>query len=184
MRRRRILLESKESPMPVKQSTVGEYRLLAVSGDIRGSEEDHRTLRRLGHQCLAESPRLAVNLRHATFIDSQTLGLFVELLRTAQSRGGEVALVDLGERARKWFELSGLEHIFRILPGEAALAAASKAKPAASRSGAALEKVNVERMVAELEAALGEATAGGEPSAVGPVDEKALTEIEKLLAEK
>jgi anti-anti-sigma factor len=169
--------------MPVKQSTVGEYQILAVSGDIRGSEEDHRALRRLGHQCLAESPRLAVNLRHATFIDSQTLGLFVELLRTAQSRGGEVALVDLGERARKWFELSGLEHIFRILPGEAALAATSKAKPAAPRT-AALDKVNVERMVAELEAALGEASANGEPSAAGPIDEKTLTEIEKLLAEK
>jgi len=169
--------------MPLKQSTAGAFRVVAVTGDVRGSEEDHRTLRRLGHQCLAEAPWLAINLRHATFVDSQTLGLFIELLRVAQSRGGEVVFVDVNERARKWFELSGLDHLFRILPDEGALSRVAEEKPAAARSGAALEKVNVERMVAELEAALGQANDGGEPSVAGPIDEKALTEIEKLLAQ-
>jgi len=168
--------------MPVRQSTVGEYRVLTVSGDVRGSEEEYRALDRLGRECLAASPWLAVNLRHATFIDSQTLGLFVGLLRAAQAGGGNMVIVELNERARKWFELSGLEHIFRILPDEAALEAGARPRPAPAKAGAALEKVNVERMVAELTAALGEATAGGEPSVVGPIDEKALSEIEKLLA--
>ena len=170
--------------MPVTQRTVGDYRVLAISGDVRGGEEDHRTLRRLAHQCLAEAPWLAVNLQHATFVDSQTLGLFVELLRAAQSRGGEVALVALNERANKWFELSGLENIFRILPDEPALKAAPRGRLASARLRPAIEKVNVERMVEELKVTLGEATAAGEPAATGPIDEKALTEIEKLLSKK
>jgi anti-anti-sigma factor len=169
--------------MPIRQSTAGKHRILHVSGDVRGGESACAELHRLGRQCLAESPQLAINLRHATFIDSQTLGLFVELLRAAQAAGGDLVIVELNDRARKWFALSGLEHIFRILPDEAALSGAPAARPAAAaKAGAALEKVNVERMVQELEAALGEATAGGEPSVVGPIDEKALSEIEKLLA--
>jgi len=162
---------------------VGDYQVLAVLGDARGSEADLAELRRLGRECLAAKPRLAINLRHATFVDSQTLGLFVELLREAQGRDGEVVLVELNERAMKWFELSGLDHIFRMLPAESALAAASGAGQAPPRIGAALERVNVERMVEELEAALGTATDSGEPSAIGPIDEKALSEIEKLLAD-
>lgn len=169
--------------MPVTKSTAGEYRVLAISGDVRGGEEDHRTLRRLAHQCLAETPWLAVNLQHATFVDSQTLGLFVELLRAAQSRGGEVALVALNDRAQKWFELSGLENIFRILPDEPALTSAPKGRLASARLRPAIESVNVERMVEELEVALGEAGPSGEPSQSGPLNEKTLTEIEKLLSE-
>lgn len=170
--------------MPVTKSTVGDYRVLAVSGDVRGGEEDNRTLRRAAHQCLAETPWLAVNLQHATFVDSQTLGLFVELLRAAQSRGGELALVALNDRAKKWFELSGLENIFRILPDEPSLTTNPKGRLASARLRPAIEKVNVERMVKELTITLGEATPAGEPSQTGPVDEKALGEIEKLLSDK
>jgi len=166
--------------MPVKQSTLGKYCLLSVSGDLRGSEEDYRKLRRLGHQCLAETPWLAVNLRGVTFIDSQSLGLFVELLRTAQSRGGETVLVELSERVARWFEMSGLDCIFRILPEESALAPAGQPAAETAKANPALERVNVGRMVRELRTALGEADASGAPSAAGPVDARELTEIEKL----
>ena len=169
--------------MPVNQRTAGEYHVLAVSGDIRGGEPDFAKLRRLGHVCLGDSPLLAVNLRHVTFVDSQTLGLFVELLRTAQARGGEAVLVEVGERAAKWFSLSGLDQVFKMVPEEAALAAASSPAGAAEAPrNSALEAVNIDRMVAELQAALGEAGDTGEPQIVGPIDEKALTEIEKLLS--
>jgi anti-anti-sigma factor len=166
--------------MPVKQSTLGKYSLLTVSGDLRGSEEDYRKLRRMGHQCLAERPCLAVNLRQVTYIDSQSLGLFVELLRTAQSRGGETVLVELSERAARWFEMSGLDCIFRILPDQAELAPAAEPATTAPKPNPALERVNVQRMVQELRTALGEADAAGAPSAAGPVNGRELTEIEKL----
>lgn len=163
--------------MPVTQSASGKYKVLAVSGDIRGGESDYRKLQMLGFGLIAESPLLAVNLKNVTFIDSQTLGLLVDLLRTAQVAGGEVVLLSINERARKWFQLSGLDKLFRIVADESGLSAA----PAAPRCKAALEQVNVERMVAELEAALGEAGVTGEPSAAVPIDEQALCEIEKLL---
>lgn len=167
--------------MTVKQSTVGRYCVLAVSGDVRGGEVDYLALRHESYQALAESPYLAINLLHTTFIDSQTLGLLVELLRSAQGRGGEMVLVAVNERASRWFALSGLDRLFKILPEEAALKVASKlAEPAAERKPA-LDRVNIDLMVAELQAALGEADDAGAPSAAGPVDDKVLTEIEKLL---
>jgi hypothetical protein len=117
-----------------------------------------------------------------TFIDSQSLGLLIGLLRAAQSRGGETVLVQVGERAAKWFELSGLDQIFRMLPDEAALARPRRPAAGPERPKPALEQVNIERMVEELQAALGQADAAGAPSAVGPIDERALSEIEKLLS--
>jgi len=160
---------------------VGRYQVMTLAGDIRGGEEYHDALRMEGHRALAERPFLALNCRRVTFVDSQTLGLFVELLRSAQARGGEVALTGITERVSKWFSLSGLDQLFRMLPDESSLTAGEKTTDS-QRRRAVLDAVNIERMVGELQDALGEADESGGPSAPGAADEKILTEIEKLLA--
>jgi anti-anti-sigma factor len=159
----------------------GSYAVLGLKGDFRGGGESFTELRRRGHEALAESPFLGLDLGRVTFLDSQTLGLFVELLRSAQGRGGEVVLFKTGERTMRWFSLSGLDRIFRILgPGQTPGSLAPAPPPEGRRE--LLDSVDVERMVTELREALGDAGADGAPAAPGVPDEKTLTEIDRLLA--
>ena len=167
--------------MPIEsRDGAGDYRILVLTGDFRGGEENYAALRRAGHEALAASPFMALDCKRVTFFDSQTLGLLVELLRAAQARAGGLVLTGVTERVAKWFELSGLDRIFKMLPDEAELAA----RPAGGAPGhkEVLDSVDIECMVKELQGALGEADETGAPSAGGPVDEKMLTEIEKLLS--
>lgn len=170
--------------MPIESRQAGDYRVLALSGDIRGQEDDFLELRREGHQALAEHPFLALDCRGITFVDSQTLGLMVGLLSSAQAREGEVVLLGVTERVSRWFSLSGLDRLFRMLPDESDLAGeAAIAGGAGGTEGrrAALESVNIDQMVEELQSALGEADESGDPQPAKPVENRMLSEIEKLL---
>jgi anti-anti-sigma factor len=169
--------------VPVSQKTVGKFAVLAVSGDVRGGEEDYLTLDRMGHEALDAGALLAVDLRRTTFIDSQTLGLFVELLRASQARGGEVAIVGAGQRTDRWFGLSGLDQVFRMVADEEELAAVTRPSRKSARLKPVLETIDVDRLVEELECSLGEADENGLPTGPGKSDEKTLSEIEKLLDE-
>ncbi len=166
--------------MAIKSRKDGEYLVLALQGDFRGGEQNFVELRRAGHRALAESPFLALDCRHVTFLDSQTLGLIVELLRSAQARGGGLLLAGVTERVAKWFELSGLDRIFKTVPAGAPLAEAGPGD-ATERHKEVLDSVDVDQMVAELQEALGEADENGAPSAPAPADDRMLTEIRRLL---
>lgn len=166
--------------MTIKREKSGEYLVLDLQGDFRGGEESFAELRQMGHGALAESPFLALDCRHVTFLDSQTLGLLVEFLRSAQTRGGGMLLIGVTERVAKWFELSGLDRIFEMVPVLDSLPEARPASPPA-RHREVLDAVDVDQMVSELRAALGEADEHGAPTAPGPGEEKMLSEIERLL---
>jgi anti-sigma B factor antagonist len=163
----------------VDASKQGEYQVLQLHGDFRGGTEEYVELRRAGHLALAGGPFLAVDCAHVTFLDSQTLGLLVEMLRASQARGGQVVLVGVTERVRRWFELSGLDRIFKTLPATSELTE-KPAPPPEERRGV-LDSLDVDRMVSELQEALGEADEGGGPTAPGPVEERMLGEIDRLL---
>lgn len=169
--------------MPISQRAIGKFTVLAVSGDVRGGEEDYMHLRRQGHAALGAGPLLAIDLVHATFVDSQTLGLFVELLRAAQAQGGEVAIVGSGTRTERWFGLSGLDQVFRMVPEAEQLAGITRPTRKSARLKPVLDKVNVDRLVEELQGSLGEADKDGLPTLPGRADDKTLSEIEKLLSE-
>jgi anti-anti-sigma factor len=165
----------------IERSQQGSYLVLELRGDFRGGTDDYAELRRRGQEALAESPFLALDCTHVTFLDSQTLGLLVEMLRFAQGRGGNMLLFNVGERASRWLELSGLEHIFQVLPEGRTPGDAEAVAPPEERRGV-IEAVDIERMVSELEQALGAADENGAPSgAPGPETERVLTEIDRLL---
>lgn len=167
--------------MPVKLRNVPGCAILELSGDFRGGEQEFANLRRAGHQALAGQPRLVLDLARVAFLDSQTLGLLVELLRAAQSRGGEVVLAAVAERAARWLGLSGLDRVFRVIPAGQDLDPEKLWPQGAAPRRPALEALNIERLVGELQSALGAADESGMPSQSGPVDEAVLAEIERLL---
>jgi anti-anti-sigma factor len=169
--------------VPIGEKNVGRFAVLVVSGDVRGGEEDYRALERMGLQALESGSLLAIDLAHATFIDSQTLGLFVQLLRASQARGGEVVIVGAGPRTDRWFGLSGLNQVFKMVADEEELSAITRPTRKSARLKPVLETVNVDRLVEELEASLGEAGENGLPTQPKTSDEKTLSEIEKLLNE-
>jgi anti-anti-sigma factor len=152
---------------------------MQLRGDFRGGTEEYAELRGSSQQALAEGAFLALDCTHVTFLDSQTLGLLVELLRAAQSRGGEMVLFGVTERVLRWFELSGLDRIFKMLPAGQPLSEAPGLPADGQRR--LLDSVDVDRMVSELQEALGDADEDGEPTAAGPVEERMLGEIDRLL---
>lgn len=166
--------------MGIAKFSEGECLVLELRGDFRGSEESFQGLRRAAQEALAQSPRLMLDMTHVTFLDSQTLGLLVELLGRASERGGEVVLSGLTPRTGKWFQLSGLDRIFRCVPRHGAAAEAPTPRAAVARRPA-VAAVDIDRMVSELRSVLGEPAEDGAPSVAEPVDESALSEIEKLI---
>ena len=167
--------------MAIRRAESGEYLVLVLRGDFRGGGESFAELRRAGHEALATSPLLALDCARVTFLDSQTLGLLVELLRSAQARGGSLLLFNAGARVRRWFELSGLDRIFQLLDAGQTPAALRPAPPPEARRRL-LDAVDVERLVAELTQALGEAGPDGAPAAPGPAEQRTLGEIDRLLS--
>jgi anti-sigma B factor antagonist len=165
----------------VKRAESGDYLVLVLRGDFRGGGESFAELRRAGHEALAANPFLALDLARVAFLDSQTLGLLVELLRSAQARGGTLVLFNVGPRVRRWFELSGLDRIFELLDEGMTPASLRPAPPPDSRRRL-LDSVDVERLVSELSSALGEAGPDGAPAAPGPAEQRMLTEIDRLLS--
>lgn len=58
---------------------------------------------------------LVVDLRHTSYIDSSGTGLMLELAKEMATKRGALAIVaPRGSRARRVFELSGVDHALRI----------------------------------------------------------------------
>ena len=66
--------------------------------------------------------RLAVDLTGVTFMDSSSLGVLVAALKHARERGGDLALVGVSGSPARVLSLTGLDQVFRIVPGIDALA--------------------------------------------------------------
>ena len=58
--------------------------------------------------------RLVVDLSHATFIDSTTLGVLVGGVKRLRPAGGTMALVSTDPSITKIFEITGLDRVFAI----------------------------------------------------------------------
>jgi anti-anti-sigma factor len=166
--------------LSIKHAGESGYLILELQGDFRGGEENFAELRSKGHQALAECPFLVMDMAHVSFLDSQTLGLLVELMRLAHTRAGEVYLANVSDRVGRWFELSGLDRIFEIIPEGRAPAGQEPAPPPEERREM-LDSVDIEVMVSELSEALGDADESGAPGQPAPGQEQMANEIRKLL---
>jgi anti-anti-sigma factor len=73
-------------------------------------------------------PRLVVDLRSVSFLDSTALGLIVRAVRETEGRGGSIRIVLPGTTARRIFEITTLDSVLPVSESrEEALAALSSA---------------------------------------------------------
>jgi anti-anti-sigma factor len=168
-------------PVSVEEKRQGDCARLELRGDFRGGGDSYSDLRAAGHRALADCRLLVLDLAHVAFLDSQTLGLLVELMRLARSRGGELYLANASDRVSRWFELSGLDRIFRFLEEGAAPALPQTRRGSGAGRDASLDSVDIEVMVSELSEALGAPDPDGAPARPVPGEEVVISEIRKLL---
>jgi anti-sigma B factor antagonist len=62
------------------------------------------------------SRKVLVDLSHATFIDSTTLGVLMGAVKRLRPAGGELAIACNDPNIRKIFEITLLDRIFEIYP--------------------------------------------------------------------
>jgi anti-sigma B factor antagonist len=103
----------------VTNSTHGSWQVLGVDGelDLSTSERFREALAAL----LDASPRVAIDLRSVSFMDSTALGVVVGAMKRARERGGEVALIGPTGSPRKVLSITALDQIMRIVDDPAEL---------------------------------------------------------------
>jgi anti-sigma B factor antagonist len=57
---------------------------------------------------------IIVNLKDVTYLDSTGLGVFVGLFKQLKKNDGELKLIDLSDRLKRLFEITGLSNIMNI----------------------------------------------------------------------
>ncbi|MDR4950009.1 STAS domain-containing protein [Neobacillus cucumis] len=57
---------------------------------------------------------MIINLKDVSYLDSTGLGVFVGIFKKLKENGGELRLVELSERLRRLFEITGLDKIMNI----------------------------------------------------------------------
>jgi anti-sigma B factor antagonist len=86
---------------------------VSVSGEI-----DAYTAPKLREELLplaeGENKVITVNLKDVTYMDSTGLGVFVGLFKQLNRNEGKLRLVELSERLKRLFELTGLSKIMNI----------------------------------------------------------------------
>lgn len=103
--------------MKVSVKQNGELQILEVSGEI-----DFHTSQDLRQRFLAllekKAPKIFVNLKKVSYIDSSGLATFVEALQRMKQYGGELTLAGLAPAVRGVFEIAKLDSIFTLVDSE------------------------------------------------------------------
>jgi anti-sigma B factor antagonist len=61
-----------------------------------------------------ENKIITVNLKDVTYLDSTGLGVFVGMFKQLNKNEGELKLVELSDRLKRLFTITGLSHIMNI----------------------------------------------------------------------
>lgn len=67
-------------------------------------------------------PVLWVDLGRVSFIDSTGLGMLVGVLKEAREMDGDIRLINASREVRRILQVTGLEALFELRPGDAARA--------------------------------------------------------------
>lgn len=57
---------------------------------------------------------ITVNLKDISYMDSTGLGVFVGLFKQLNNNGGELKLVELSDRLKRLFKITGLSNVMKI----------------------------------------------------------------------
>jgi anti-sigma B factor antagonist len=61
-----------------------------------------------------KNKKITVNLKEVSYLDSTGLGVFVGLFKQLKNNEGELELVELSDRLKRLFEITGLSNIMKI----------------------------------------------------------------------
>ncbi|MGZ3097077.1 STAS domain-containing protein [Streptomyces sp. H62] len=91
--------------LSVTTSTTNGVRVLTVAGEI-----DHHTGDTLRQALdLTGTPRIVVNMRQVTFMDSSGINLFIAAHHSLTEAGGWLRLADVGDAVLRPLQLVGLD---------------------------------------------------------------------------
>jgi anti-sigma B factor antagonist len=95
-----------------KHQNENEY-FVSVSGEI-----DAYTAPKLREELLplteGKNKVITVNLKDVSYLDSTGLGVFVGMFKQLNKNEGELKLVELSDRLKRLFNITGLSHIMSI----------------------------------------------------------------------
>ena len=97
--------------------TLEGVMVVDCSGRIVFGEES-AILRDAIKKLLSESPKVVLNLRDITYIDSGGLGTLVSLYTTARNAGGALKLARLTQRVDDLMQVTKLVTIFEVFEDE------------------------------------------------------------------
>ena len=100
--------------MDVKLLQVEEVVIYQVNGEINISTSPD--LKK--HFEKQPSKKVVVNLEKVSYIDSSGLATLVEMLKKTRSQGGALGLSGMSEKVRSLFEITKLDKLFSIFPGQ------------------------------------------------------------------
>ena len=80
--------------------------------------EETTELRRHVKELLATNPRIVLNLRDLTFMDSAGMGTLVGLFASSYTAGGKLKLAHLGKHIREVLYIAKLISVFEVFPDE------------------------------------------------------------------
>ena len=99
--------------LTVTSSEVEGITVLACDGRIDFGE-DAGVLRSAVKALIPGTPRLIIDLGHATHIDSGGLGVMVSLYCSAQAAGTDIKLSNLGPRLKGVLQITKLVTVFEV----------------------------------------------------------------------
>jgi len=97
--------------------TLDGVMIVDCSGRLVFGEES-ASLRETAKKLLAQSPRLVLNLRDVSHVDSGGLGTLVSLFTTARNAGGAIKLARLSQRVGDLLQVTKLVTIFEVFDDE------------------------------------------------------------------
>ncbi|MBN1513933.1 MAG: STAS domain-containing protein [Phycisphaerae bacterium] len=96
---------------------VGSTTVVVPSGevDLQRSPELYREMMAI---CRTRPPRLVVDLRQVSYMDSSGVSTLVEVFRSVNAYGGVLVLLAPTERVRAMFQIAKLDQFFTIVDTE------------------------------------------------------------------
>lgn len=100
--------------MQVKTLNVDGVWVVEVDGEINlsTSQELKKSFEKLPMK------KVVVDLERVAYIDSSGLATLVEMLKKVRSQSGSLGLSGMSDKVRSLFEITKLDKLFQIYPGQ------------------------------------------------------------------
>lgn len=99
----------------IKNSAESDHVALQGEIDFQTTADLRRELLKLSSR---RSPKILIDLKKVSYIDSSGLAAFVELFQSTKSYGGKIAFFNLSEGVRDIFRISKLDLVFPLAANE------------------------------------------------------------------